>query len=159
MPDLTGEIDRLLTERRPDRYEVEGGDEWLDTIADEVGPSISVAEARFIAARSQVRRREGEKLKATNRLLREIHESGEVPLDWLDTAHLPVAVGKERVALRAMRAEDFRTFAGDERRRAANDFTTRNESCAAAEWLADRMDATGTELLVDLGPEPTETAS
>lgn len=133
----------MLAERRPDRYEVDGGDDWLDLIADELAEMISPSDGRSIAARQMVRRREGEKTKSANRLLREIYESGSVPLDWMDVLALPVVVGKERVALRAATSEDFRLFATDERRRAATDFTTRNMTCEAAEWLANLMDAHG----------------
>lgn len=139
--DPKSQVDRLLGERRPDRYELEGGDGWLDDIADEVEPLIPEAEARAIAARQMVRAREGQKTKAANRVLREVFLSGQPPLDWLDLLNLPIAVGKERIALRAATADDFRSFATDERRRAAADFASRNATCEAAEWLADMMDA------------------
>lgn len=143
MNNFASDIDKLLAERRPDRYEVDGGDGWLDEIADLIAMDIGVAEARFAAASAIVRRREGEKLKAANRLLREIRESGQFPLDWFETMHLPLSVGKERVAIRAMQAGDFVEFANTERRRAANDFSIRNESCEAAEWLADQITRQG----------------
>lgn len=141
MTDTSHLIDELLAERRPDRYEVQGGDEWLDDIADEIEGLIP--NAREIAARMLVRRRETQKTRSTNRLLREIHESGAFPLDWFDLLNLPIVVGKERVALRAATAEDFRQFATEERRRAANDFAARNSACEGAEWIAEFMEANG----------------
>jgi hypothetical protein len=147
---INSEVDRLLAEHRPDRYEVDGGDEWLDDVADLVESLIPEAEARAIAARQFVRRREGIKTKSTNRLLREITQSHQLPLDWFELMNLPLAVGKERVALRACRSEDFRAFAAEERRRTLNDMAARNETCEATEWLADQMDATGTEYARDL---------
>lgn len=143
MTNYHAEIDQLLTERRPDRYELEGGDDWLDLIADEIRELIPEAEARAIVARQFVRRRETEKLKAANRLLREIFEARQLPIDWLESMCLPISVGKERVALRAAEPFDFRTFANEERRRAAADFASRNRTCEAAEWIADQMDAIG----------------
>lgn len=140
---LSSRIDELLAERRPDRYEVNGGDEWLDHIADEVAHLIPAGEAQFRTARQTVQNREAGKIQKTNKLLRDIYVSGQMPLDWLDTLSLPVAVGKERVALRAMTPKDFRHFASDERRAAASDFTTRNQTCEAAEWIADQMDGGG----------------
>lgn len=143
MTNYHAEIDQLLNERRPDRYEVDGGDEWLDMIAAEIEGLIPEAEARAIAARQFVRRRETEKLKAANRIIREIGITRQLPMDWLDTVHLPMSVGKERVSLRAAVPDDFRRFATEERRRAASDFTSRNQTCEAAEFIADHMDSIG----------------
>lgn len=137
MSERAGLIDLLLAERRPDRYEPEGGDEWLDSIIGEVAAEITVDEARWLLARHEVKTREGEKTKSANRLLREIGETHQLPLDWLESLHLPIAVGKERVALRAASPRDLRDFAAEERRRAASDFTARNATCEGAEWLAD----------------------
>lgn len=137
------QIDKLLAEMRPDRYVKDGGDEWLDEVSDAVASLIPDAEAREIAASQAVRRREGALTKSTNRLLREIYEAGQPPLDWLETLHLPLATGKERVALRAVTENDFLVFARDERRAAANDFASRNETCQAAEWLAVQMKSQG----------------
>lgn len=141
--DFSGEIDRLLSERRPDRYEPEGGSDWLDDIAAEVADLVPEAEARFRHARAEVGRREGEKTKSANRLLRDTYKDGQWPLGWMDRLHLPIAAGKERVALRAATPEDFRLFATDERRRAADDFSARNDTCVAAEWIADEMQRRG----------------
>lgn len=142
MNELNAAIDKLLADRRPDRYE-EGSSEWLDDIAAEVAWLIPEDDARYRAARLTVGRREGEKTKSANKLLREIHATQQWPLDWMDCLTLPIAVGKERVALRAVTSADLRQFANDERRIAASDFSVRNATCEAAEWLADQMDANG----------------
>lgn len=141
MSERSGLIDRLLAERRPDRYEPEGGDGWLDSITAEVAAEISIDEARWLLAHHEVKVREGEKTKSANRLLREIGDTKQFPLDWLDSLHLPIAVGKERIALRAASPKDLRDFARDERRRAASDFTARNATCEGAEWLADQIES------------------
>lgn len=143
MSEINGEVDRLLAEHRPDRYAKDGGDGWLDDVADLVAGLIPEAEARVIHARSLVRAREAQKLKTANRVLRDVFDSRQLPLDWLDLLSLPIAVGKERVALRACTPEDFRQFAVEERRRAAGDFTARNHTCEAAEWMAEQMLAEG----------------
>lgn len=150
MSDINTLVDSLLTERRPDRYEVDGGDAWLDEIAAEVENLIPQSEASAIAARQIVRRREGQKTKDTNRLLREIKNTGQLPLDWFETMNWPLAVDKERVALRAATPQDFDAFAIGERRRAANDFASRNETCEAAEWIAGVMKTTGAKYGRDL---------
>lgn len=141
--DLNGRIDSLLAERRPDRYEVESGSEWLDEIADEIAPYIPMSEAQFRSARLIVGNRERVKTQRTNQIIRQIAKSGQLPIGWLETINLPLAVGKERVALRAITPQDLKDFAQVERRSAANEFSTRNETCEAAEWIADQMVAVG----------------
>jgi hypothetical protein len=152
MNELTAAIDKLLSERRPDRYEAEASSEWLDDIAAEVAWLIPEDDARYKAARFVVGRREGEKTKSANKLLREIHDTKQWPLGWLDMLNLPIAVGKERVALRAVTSADLRQFANDERRAAASDFSVRNATCEAAEWMADIMDANGYRFGSDIEP-------
>lgn len=149
MNELTALVDELLADRRPDRYD-DGSAEWLDDIAAEVAPLIPEDDARYRAASMIVRRREGEKTKSANKLLREIYDSKQFPLGWLDYCSLPIAVGKERVALRAVTSADLRQFANDERRTAANDFSTRNATCEAAEWIADVMDSNGYRFGADI---------
>lgn len=149
MTDRNALIDLRLNECRPDRYD-EATDGWLDDIAAEVADMIADDDARFLHARSLVRRREGEKTKSANKLLRQIFEDKQFPLDWMDMANLPIAVDKERVALRAVTSADLRQFANDERRAAANDFSTRNTTCEAAEWIADLMDSNGYRFGADI---------
>lgn len=152
MNEINALIDELLAEHRPDRYEHGSGDEWLDQLAeDRIASQLPEHEVRKILARDLVRRREGVKTQETNRVLRQIGETGQPPLDgWLETLNLPLAVGKERVAMRAATAEDLAHFATDERRRAASDFAARNATCEAAEWMASRMQAEGVDYARDL---------
>lgn len=177
-PDLSKlrkEIDRLLAERRPDRYTVsdtiadddeevsdteveETGDEtdWLDSIADEVAHMVPDAEVRKLYARKVVGQQEGKATSRANRLLRKIHRTGQMVLDWWGVEDDPVAVitrvtepgqrprrKDERVALRAMTPRDFRDFAMEERKRAADDFSARNDTCSGAERVADWMTEAG----------------
>lgn len=141
--DWQDKVDVLLNERRPDRYTPGVDDEWLDIVAQEVAELIPERDARAIAARLRVGRREGDKTRQTNKLLREIHQSGELPLDWMETMNLPLAAGKERVALRACSPEDFEEFAIVERKNAGRDFAQRNATCEAAEWIAEHMRGNG----------------
>lgn len=142
-PSLTIRIDELLAEYRPDRYEVAGGDDWLDRVAEEVAPLISASEAQFQLARDLVSKREKSATQRTNEVLRGIKAQAQLPGDWDAIKTLPIAFGKGRVALRAVTPQDLRDFAAQERRSAAKEFTVRNETCEAAEWIADQMIATG----------------
>lgn len=160
MNDLNDLIDMLLAERRPDRYEPEGGGEWLDEIADEIASKIPAATAQQHLASTLVQRREGVKTQRANRIIRDIGRTGQQILGWLDAMSLPLAVAKERVAMRALTNSDLDQFAIDERRTAANDFATRNETCEAAEWLASRMRIDGAVFLADLRlDDPDDTAA
>lgn len=147
--DIYNHVDQLLADLRPDRYEPDGGDEWLDEVAALIANDIPQAEARARAARQIVRQREGVKTQAANRILRDVYRSGQLVLGWLDALDLPIAVAKERVALRAVTPSDLDRFAVDERRDAAREFATRNETCEAGEWIAERMRADGVEFLRD----------
>lgn len=136
-------VDALLAQQRPDRYEPTEAD-WLDGVAEQVKHLIPASKAVFLAARDMVARREQSKMQQTNKLLRQIYESGQFPLDWLETVHLPLAVSKkERVALRACTPEDFEEFANRERRSALKESAARHETCEAANWIADQMRGNG----------------
>jgi hypothetical protein len=165
LTELNSEIDRLLHERRPDRYTVRGDDQdspeltsgevettnWLDQVADEVDSPAVTEAVRQIFLRSLVGQREGQKTRKGNKALRDLDRHGVQPLtyEWVDE---PIAVVtrviqpgervkviEERVALRAATPKDLRDFATEERRRAAKEFGTRNLTCENAEWLADQL--------------------
>ena len=158
MDDINAKIDLLLAERRPDRYEKEGGDGWLDEIADDIEPLISETDARSLLATSLVRQREGSKTRAANQAIRQLREPQQ-PLDgWWSMQNLPIKVGKERVAFRAATSVDLRQFAQDERRSASQEHVTREQTCTAAEWLADLMDGQGIVAAADLDLGEAEAA-
>jgi hypothetical protein len=176
---ITDTIDRLLGERRPDRFVVSGDpeepeldasdvirSEWLDVIAHDIEAELTSGELRhelLSNIRRQVGTREGNALRTVNDLLRKYDRTGQWPLFPIDEPamnghllNLPlgvvsrsqhprerVKVLSEHVAFRAVTSDDLRKFAQEERRRAANDFTSRNQSCAGAETLADKMDDAG----------------
>jgi hypothetical protein len=165
LQEMRRQVRLLLTERRPDRYTVDGpADEdgeaaagWLDAIAEEVKDLAPEDEIRKILARNVVGQEEGQATRRANDLLRKYGRTGQMPLDWFDTKDWPIAVVsfhtdsltqerkkiEERVALRASTAQDFRYFATEERRRAAGDFSARNDACVGAERVADEMDIAG----------------
>lgn len=143
-------IPALLDAARPDRYDPTDKT-WMSPVVDMVADCILIEEARSIAAVRLVSVAEATATKGTNRLLREIAETGAWPLDWFDAMRWPLAVeAGERVALRAASAEDFRKFAARERRAASLDFTSRNESCEGALFVADAMEAQRVERAFDL---------
>lgn len=135
-------IDSLLDQHRPDRYDV-GDTSWREPVYSQIATRVTIGEARQIAASYLVDQREGQATKQANALLRSVGQTKQWPLDWMDVGRRPIAVGSARVRLDAARSEDFRQFEVEERRRAAADFMSRNQTCDGAQWLADEMDAHG----------------
>lgn len=136
------------------------GTEWLDSVAEQVTKlDIPADVMRQYAARTLVGQQERALTRWGNRYIREVAAGrGELPEGLPDDYDMsPVAVvyrvpdktsglfivHEVRVIFWAMTAEDFRTFATNERRRAAKDFKTRNDTCDGADWLADQMELTG----------------
>lgn len=144
MTTINAAIDQLLAERRPDRY---GPNDmsWLDEIGEEINGGMTELEARQIATRTLVRQRETQKIRQGNRVLREMfkaHNDGQDELDeleWMTSIQLPIVVGDQRVALRAVTADDLEDFANEEERRANVDHGVRLSTCEAARWFAAEM--------------------
>lgn len=88
----TDEIDKLLNEARPNHYDKDH-DDWLDEVEGSIGDRIAPAEARTIAARALVRRREQAQLKKANREVGKWITSGQWALDVFDLHRLPIALG------------------------------------------------------------------
>lgn len=128
-PDLTRlrkEIDRILAEKRPDRYvvrdsgimteadslipdvdglfdedtEPEDSSEtaWLDDVAEEVANLVPDEEIRKLYARKIVGEREGNATRRANRLLRKIGRTGQLVLGWWGQENDPVSV-KNRIVV------------------------------------------------------------
>ncbi len=127
-----------IYERRPDRYTPGGDDSWLDDIAEEFAPQIAASDAQRRAARSIVGDLEGNATRSTNRILRETLT--QPPLDWEFFRNSPLAVGNERVAIRACTAQDFRQFAVEEQARADADYRVREQTVKAAVAIAELME-------------------
>lgn len=149
MGDLTNAIDQALDLARPDRYSSREKS-WLDAVITGFEPVIPPMEARRIAARELVHRREEMACRAANRLLRDIAEHGQPPLDWMDLARRPLAWDQHRVCLEECTPSDFRDWADVEESRAKGDYDTRMASVDAARWLADQMDVTAAQHITEL---------
>jgi hypothetical protein len=150
-------VDNLEAELEPSEEDAEDlppGDEtaWLDQIAADVAHLVPDEQVRKLYARKVVAQQEGSATKRANTLLRNIGRTGQLVLGWMDLEDYPIAVitravdaagrvhvREERVALRAAGPPEFDAFAIEERRRAARDFGSRNDTCTGAEWLSVQM--------------------
>ena len=159
----------LLDEFRPDRYVVSDTTEdlddeeqenhedtrWLDDLATALAPQLPDQQIKKLYARQVLGRMEADALRRGNKHLRAFFLEQQPQLGWLEQLNYPiqvvqrisrpgerVRVRRERVRLGAMTSHDLRAFAIEERRNAGRDFATRNETCEAAEYFADRLDQT-----------------
>lgn len=134
-------ISELLDQYRPDRYDP-ADKSWQEPVRQMVAAEMDINEALAIAAARLVSTADATATKQTNKMLREIAETGEWPLDWMCCLAWPLAIDEnERVAIRAATSDDFRRFANRERRAASLDFVSRNQSCEGALEVAGRMEA------------------
>lgn len=145
---LNHQIDDLLRSTRPDRYDATERD-WRSTTYAAVAAQLAPEDARLIAARIMVDKRESQATKRANRVFRRIARTKEWPIDWMDLADEPISVDDARICLRVATAEDLRRWAASERRDASADFTSRNDACVGAEWIADAMVSLGAMTLFD----------
>lgn len=145
-------IPALLDRCRPDRYDPSDKG-WQTPVIEQVAFEIPAAEARSIVATSMVAKAEGTATKRTNRLLREIAQTGGWPLDWFEAMAWPLALDDhERVTLRAARPVDLDRFALRERKAAQVDFTSRNAACEGAAFIAAHLGANSLRVASDIKP-------
>jgi hypothetical protein len=161
---------KALDDERPDRYVVSGDPDdegeqrvdWIDEVTDAHIDLLPPATARELFARTEARKLESNALRRGNRTIRDLWESEQPDLGWLDRINYPLTVihkvivpdqpqrvVRERVRVGAMTANDLRRWAAQERKSAARDLATRNRTCEAAEETADEMEARGHRQYVD----------
>lgn len=152
---LRDELRDKLNKARPERYSEQERD-WVDDVADTL--NLDVEELRTTArdyVRNVARDVEGKATQAGNSLMRGFYRTGQLPLDWQLTGHLPISVentvtvngqvktSKERVKLSAATAKDFELWADAEDRARNRDFAARGEAVQGAQMIAAQMRATG----------------
>lgn len=144
-------VDVRLRQHRPDRYEP--GADWLESLAADLADEVPIAEARRYAAREVVLAREREATKKVNRFL--LRMEGTLPLGWFGYADEPVAFEvmendpetgtpvsrRVRVALRAMRPEDWHRFATEGRIAAQHRFDAEMRVYETADLIAAEQGA------------------
>lgn len=149
-PITNEQIDALLDQYRPDRYERHDAS-WRSPVVQAVALRIPVTRAQQVAAEKIVGDREGQATKSVNRLLRRINEERQWPLPEfaLDIMARPLSINDERVRLGAAASEDFVAWAIAERRAASQEATARFSACDGAEWIAEQMNAESIALFGD----------
>lgn len=151
---LTHDIDEALAKVRPERYDADDK-EWMDEVVQLVEESFvkrSRDEVIRDAAKRRVYRREAEATKRTNRILRDIDNTGRLPLGWgegdtwrkllFDILHLPLSIARKRVRLGVANASDLEQWelesAREEDKRRAAQISARSGARLLAQWLKDQ---------------------
>lgn len=151
---LTHDIDEALGKVRPERYDA-GDKEWMDEVVELVQEAAERRDRADVFAdwaRRRVYRREAEATKRTNRILRDIDATGQLPLGWgegdswrellFDLLHLPLSIARERVRLGVANAQDLEQWelesAREEDKRRAAQISARSGARLLGQWLKDQ---------------------
>ena len=160
---LTHQIDTWLAEERPERYGADDKD-WMDPVIDKAAVEItqytSVTEAVRELARRRVHQREGQATRRTNRVLRDIGQTGQLPLGWgeggqwkeflFDILRLPISVARERIRFGAATGEDWMAWELESARESDKRSAAEAASRDGARLLRDLMSAQGVRATEDL---------
>lgn len=173
--DLNHAIDRLLNERRPDRYlvsetirkvrdadeedegfpqddegpEVENAD-WLNAVADEVAYMVSPEKAREEYVRTVVGLRERQATRNANKLLRDFYRTGQHEMGWLEMVRDPLAIKSREVLWGGqIRTRDERVALGKCTVPDLRRFATEERRRSAKDFVARETLAAGAEQLAD----------
>lgn len=146
-------ISRRLNQARPERYQ---SFDWVDEVAESIDiEDIDVTIAVREWVRSKCRKAEGSATKSGNRLFRDFHKTGQMPLEWESIAKLPISLEnrrvvdgkarlfKERVKLGSATTRDFDLWAIAENEAADRDHAARLEAVAGARAISARMKRAG----------------
>lgn len=133
-------LETLMDEHTPDRR-LAVDRSHFDSVLDFIAATTPVEVARQVAADVRLTQLLTKRSRRINRLLRDIAESGTLPLDEFESfARYEVAIdGTERVALCAMTVRDWDAFASREQSAADRDHAKRLSSVAGAVWIAEQM--------------------
>lgn len=151
MDEFTGEeIADMLARTRPDRYD-RGDLSWAEAIIELVAERLDGRSARIRTAEQIVRGSEKGATRRTNAFMRDVVDTGTLPLDWMDRASWPLSVAETRVCLRALTSSDLRQFADIEESSAEKDYASRIAAVKGARQLADLLDEHRCPQVRDLG--------
>lgn len=160
-------IDLALTDARPDRYDA-GDREWAEDVvkmaAKELKGRLDRDELIEDSARRRVNQREGQATKRANKVLRNIAETGALPIGWgegedwkeflAEALNSPLSIDRERVRLGAASPGDLEQWelvnAREEDKRKLAQINTRK----GGRMLADWMRAQSVQRVEDLSGNP-----
>lgn len=161
--ELNVKIDRWLAQVRPDRY-VAGDNEWLKPVVTKATAEFhrlqTIEEIVSAAVLTRVRGREGQATRKTNKILRDISETGALPLGWGDgenwkimligTLSLPMSISDNRVRFGAATADDLTHWELERGREMDAVMVASAAARRGARTIADWLQAQGARRVEDL---------
>jgi hypothetical protein len=151
-------IDEWLSEERPERYDAETKD-WMDPVVEQVATELSRRPREDVVrdnAQRRVYQREGIATKTANRILRDIADSGQLPLEFeedpLGRLRLPLSIDRQRVRFGAASAEDLKEWELENSREQDKRDQAQIESREGSRLLRGWMQEQGVHRVEDLRP-------
>lgn len=158
-------IDEWLSNDRPERYD-SGDKEWMDNVVAKTIESLNNRpdheEVISDAARRRVYQREGQATKRANKVLRNIAETGALPIGWgeggewkaflVDVLSPPLSIGRQRVRLGAASPSELEQWVLENVREEDKRRTAQASSREGARLVADWERAQGVQRFEDLRP-------
>lgn len=141
--------ERRVDAARPPQYKTEDLS-WAEPLVQEAAALIDPDEARYEMALRRFKSHERIATQRANKVLREIAETGALPLAWMDLARLPIVIDEERFQLATCTARDFEQWELNERRRSAEQFRSSNAACDGAKQIHQWMLAQGVMRFAEL---------
>lgn len=161
-------IDEWLAEARPERYD-EDEKEWMEPVDDKAREALlryrTADQAITDAAKRRVRAREGLAVKRTHSWLRNIAETGQLPLWWgedddwkrlyREELSLPLKIAGKRVRLGVASFNDLEQWESENRREQDEDDMRRILSRKGARMLAEWQLSQHVQRTEDLRTHPS----
>ena len=153
--DLNELIDLWLSDDRPDRYQA-SEKEWMDVVVERATKALQGRPDKDGViqdiARRRVYQREGQATRRANKVLRDIGDTGQLPLGWDDEElwremlyeklRLPLSIEQQRVRLGAASPADLESWKTtnkreEEKRNAAQE-AARQGADLLARWVREQ---------------------
>lgn len=152
--ELTHLIDDLLYDVRPERYSADDKD-WMDPVITRIETELGRRRVREVIhdiARRRVHNREAVATRKANRILRDINDTGQLPLGWgdgedwkklfVDTLHCPLSIARQRVRFGAASPQDLNQWelenARDDDKRRMAQISARAGARLVAQWALEQ---------------------
>lgn len=147
-PPTDSQLVAILNKSRPDKTKNDDHT-WWEPIILRYRDSIPIEDAQDEVMRRRIAALERKATRRTNKLMREINETGQYPLHLMDAENWPLSVGDERVALRAVTEWDLAISEREERESTTADFASRMSGVGGRAKLRNMLIESGSSNVAD----------